>query len=578
MKKIALILSLLTAFIGSSQCTDPVLTDFECGTPSHPFSGGVVVTNIANPFSSGINTSVNVGEAIDNGTEPFDALIVDYGAPIDLTTNPIFHIKVYTELTTPIPFVAKVEGGTTPLEISTTIDVSNEWTEFTFDFSSVADSGNTTLVVFFNFNETDGTTTDTYYIDDLFFGPADTEETMCEDPILSDFECDLPSHPFSGGVVVTNITNPFSGGINTSANVGEAIDNGTEPFDALIVDYGAPIDLTTNPIFHIKVYTELTTPISFVAKVEGGTTPLEISTTIDVSNEWTEFTFDFSSVAESGNTTLVVFFNFNETDGTTTDTYYIDDLFFGPADIEETMCEDPIITDFECDLPSHPITGDLTTIINPFIEGSNTSANVGEYTDNGTETFDNIAVNYTTPIDLTTNNKLRVKIYTTQTTNLLVKLEGGTSEPVELGNVGDAGDNIDVINAWKEYEFDFSDQAGENHERLVLFFNAGNEQPDPEILFIDDLRWDSESLSVSEVAENTTFSVYPNPSDNMINIKSITQVIDFEIYDLSGKCVLKNNRENINISAINISTLSTGIYFLTLRSSSISQTIKVVKK
>ena len=283
-------------------------------------------------------------------------------------------------------------------------------------------------------------------------------------------------------------------------------------------------------------------------------------------------------MAESGNTTLVVFFNFNETDGTTTDTYYIDDLFFGPADIEETMCEDPIITDFECDLPSHPITGDLTTIINPFIEGSNTSANVGEYTDNGTETFDNIAVNYTTPIDLTTNNKLRVKIYTTQTTNLLVKLEGGTSEPVELGNVGDAGDNIDVINAWKEYEFDFSDQAGENHERLVLFFNAGNEQPDPEIFFIDDLRWDSESLSVSEVAENTTFSVYPNPSDNMINIKSITQVIDFEIYDLSGKCVLKNNRENINISAINISTLSTGIYFLTLRSSSISQTIKVVKK
>ncbi len=561
-----------------TMCEDPILTDFECDLPSHPLSGGVVVTNIANPFMGGINTSANVGQAVDNGTEGFDALIVNYGAPIDLATNPIFHIKVYTELTSPIPFVAKVEGGTTPLEIMTTIETSNEWTEFTFDFSSVADAGNTTLVVFFNFNQTDGTVTDTYYIDDLFFGPIEVEQTMCEDPILTDFECDLPSHPLSGGVVVTNITNPVTGGINTSANVGQAVDNGTEGFDALIVDYMAAIDLTTNPIFHIKVYTELTSPIPLVAKVEGGTTPLEIMTNIETSNEWTAFTFDFSSVADAGNTTLVVFFNFNETDGTETDIYYIDDLFFGPAEVEETMCEDPVITDFECDLPSHPITGDLTTILNPFVEGENTSANVGQYTDSGTQNFDNLSVAYGMPIDLSTNNKFRIKIYTTQTSNLLVKLEGGTSPAVELGSVGDAGDNIDVINSWKEYEFDFSDQAGENHESITLFFNAGNEQPEPEIFYIDDLRWESESLSIHSIAQADVFSIYPNPSNDVISIRSNVPVNDFKIVDLTGKLVLQNDSASSDVSSIDISTLSPGMYFLTLKSSSVTQTIKILKK
>ncbi|RMB59406.1 T9SS C-terminal target domain-containing protein [Dokdonia sinensis] len=559
-----------------TMCVDPILSDFECDLPSHPFSGGVVVNNVPNPFSGGINVSANVGEATDNGTEPFDAIIVDYGAPIDLMTNPIFHIKVYTELTTPIPFVAKVEGGTAPLEIMTNLDVSDQWVEYTFDFSSVADSGNTTLVIFFNFNESDGSVTDTYYIDDLFFAPAEEEEgTMCADPVLSDFECDLPSHPFSGGVVVNNIANPFVGGFNTSANVGEAIDDGTEPLDAIIVDYGAPIDLLTNPIFHIKVYKTITGPIPLVAKVEGGTTPLEIMTVMDVSDQWVEYTFNFSSVADSGNTTLVIFFNFNESDGSVNDTYYIDDLFFAPAD---SMCEDPIITDFECDLPSQPISGALQNIPNPFEGTANPSEFVGEYTDEGGDAFDNIAVNYTMPIDLSTNNKFRLKIYTSQTTNLLVKLEGGTSPAVELGNIGDQGDNIDELNSWTEYEFDFSDQAGENHERLVLFFNAGNEQDENETFFIDDLRWESESLSINSSDEQSIISIYPNPSRDIIHISSKSEIIGFEMFDISGKNVKKHVLGSSSISRIDISSLVPGLYFLTLKSSTGNQTLKVLKR
>ena len=535
MKKMLLILSLLSAFIGSSQCTDPVLTDFECGTPSHPFSGGVTVGTIANPFLGGINTSANVGEATDDGTEPFDAVIIDYGAPIDLATNPIFHIKIYTEITTPIPFVAKVEGGTTPLEILTSIDDSDQWMEYTSDFSSVANNGNTTLVLFFNFNQTNGTTTDTYYIDDMFFGAP---PTICSDPILTDFECDIPSHPFTGGVMVDNIANPFSGGINTSANVGEATDNGTEPFDAVIIDYGAQIDLTTNPIFHIKIYTELTTPIPFVAKVEGGTTPLEVSTTIDDTDQWAEYTFDFSSVADSGNTRLVLFFNFNQSNGTTTDTYYIDDMFFGPP---PTMCSDPILTDFECDIPSHPFTGGVmvNTIANPFLGGANTSASVGEATDNGTEPFDAIIVDYGSPIDLTTNPIFHITVYTELTTPIpfVAKVEGGTT-PLEISTT------IDVSDQWMEFTFDFSSVADSGNTTLVIFFNFNQSNgTTTDTYYIDDLFFGPSNINTFTYVDDATGWMPNDPSDS-----SNPSTVDDDVLVIAGTATLTENLVANNVS------------------------------
>ncbi len=479
MKKILLILLSLSTYIGFSQCLDPILTDFECGTPSHPINGAL--QTIANPFPGGINTSATIGEYTDDGTAPFDALTSDYGMPIDLVTNPIFHIKVYTELdtSTPIPLAVKVENGGTPLEISTTIDVSNTWAEYTFDFSSVAGTGNTRLVVFFNITNTDGTTMDKYYIDDLYFGPPPTQ---CEDPLLTDFECDIPAHPLVGAI--ENIANPFVTGINTSDTVGRYTDNGTEPFDALTSNYGMTIDLTTNPIFHVKVYTELdtNTSVPLTAKVENGGTPLEVTSMIDISNEWKEYTFDFSSVAGTGNMQLSLFFNFNQTNGTTADIYFIDDLFFGPA---PTQCEDPLLTNFECDLPSHPFTGGVTVtnVPNPSSTGLNTSANVGQAIDDGTQPFDAIIVEYGSAIDLATNPIFNIKVYTELTTPIpfVAKVEGGTT-PLEISTT------INTSNQWTEHTFDFSSVANSGNTRLVIFFNFNQSDGTAnDIYYIDDM-------------------------------------------------------------------------------------------
>lgn len=75
-----------------------------------------------------------------------------------------FHIKK------PTHFLAKLEGGTS-VEVFSDITVVNQWVEYTFDFSGAVGNLNTSLVLFFNATEVDGTPQDIYHIDDLRFEP-----------------------------------------------------------------------------------------------------------------------------------------------------------------------------------------------------------------------------------------------------------------------------------------------------------------------------------------------------------------------------------------------------------------------
>ncbi|GEM_PF-3554939 len=337
MKKLLLLSLTFMSYIAFSQCVDPIISDFECSPPSHTL-GGNGVTSLANPVSGGINTSANVGEFTDDGLNAWDNLEVDYGAPIDLSTTNFLKIKIYSTAT--VPLLLKLEGGTSPAfetgaccatdGSADVIDVANEWKEYYFDFSSQAAESHNKLILFFNAGNTNGTATDIFYIDDIEWTTA-----PCMDPVISDFECSAPSHPFANGASPT-IANPFPGGINTSANVGEFTDDGASAWDNLFIDFGAPIDLSVNNKLRVKIYTTaLTAPIPLLAKLEGGT-QMEIWGSVDVNGAWKEYEFDFSAAAGNGNTKVVLFFNGGETTGTASDIYYIDDLLFTSATLSTT--------------------------------------------------------------------------------------------------------------------------------------------------------------------------------------------------------------------------------------------------
>ena len=69
-------------------------------------------------------------------------------------------------------------------------------------------------------------------------------------------------------------------------------------------------------------------------------------------------------------------------------------------------------------------------------------------------------------------------------------------------------------------------------------------------------------------------SLYPNPAKNSFSISSSNEVISYVIYSISGDKVLKGtNKINIDISS-----LSSGIYFVKVLENNLSSTKKLIVK
>lgn len=459
-----------------------IISDFECQA-NVELTG---VEQVRNTAETQINKSKFVGKTID-APGAWDALIIDYGSPIDLSTHGVFKMKVRTEVTGNL--LVKLEGGTsTPIEKSNTVVGDNGWKEYEFNFSSQVDENHTKLVIFFNAGVENGGT-DVYYIDDLFWDKSiDPCEGVSPDTsIISDFECQ--QNFFLGGdptqTAAPIVDNPDKSGINESEFVGEYIDDGTNAWDNLIIDLGAPIDLSSDSQLKIKIHSSKAVPL--LAKLEGGTA-MEIWGSIDEVGKWIEYTFDFRAAAGNGNTKVVLFFNGAQTDGTSEDVYYIDDIKFTewidpclsiPTDLS-------IISDFECQQNYHlgndPDVSSAPVVANPNKSGENTSDFVGEFTDDGSNAWDNLFIDFGGEIDLSTNSQLNIKVHSDRAVPLLAKLEGGTA--MEIWG------SIDVTGDWKNYSFDFSAAAGNGNTKVVLFFNGGqSDGTATDIYYIDDFKF-----------------------------------------------------------------------------------------
>ena len=74
----------------------------------------------------------------------------------------------------------------------------------------------------------------------------------------------------------------------------------------------------------------------------------------------------------------------------------------------------------------------------------------------------------------------------------------------------------------------------------------------------------SSPLSTNQVT-NADFSVYPNPTNDILNIKfdkNSTEIKSAQISDLSGRIVLEETLEN---QTINVKSLSIGTYILMVK-------------
>lgn len=316
-----------------------------------------------------------------------------------------------------------------------------------------------------------------------------TQEVMIANPLVLPitFENATLSYEFSdfGGVASSVVDNPDISGINLSATVGQSIKTaGAEVWGGTLLTLGDPIDFTTNQMFRVKTWSPIAgaTVKLKVENLTDGNIAYEVDQTTTVANEWEYLTFDFSGIDMTQEySKVVLFFDFgNSGNG---DTFYFDDIYLTDGAAPKIL---PLT--FESPTLDYGY-GDFgnayaSKVANPDMTGMNTSANVTKVTKvEGAETWAGTAILLTEPIDFSTYQKVKVKVWSPQAgIPVLFKMENGSDANIAT----ELQVNTTVANQWEELVFDFTGiNNGNAYQNVVLFFDFGNSGTGADYYFDD---------------------------------------------------------------------------------------------
>ena len=238
---------------------------------------GVNFTTVANPSSSGINTSANVGRYEDTGAQ-YANMNFDVSPNFDLSTNNVFRVKVYvptpaTSHTAPAQLALKLQDGSLSEPWTSQVEVQpyqyDTWQELVFDFGAQSGATNFNRIVV-QFNGENNYETVVAFMDD-FVMTSDSSGSNTgggsatgdgSSSVTDDFEgsgtitwnsATTGEMDAGFGVNFSTVANPDASGINTSANVGRYEDTG-EQYSNMNFNVSPNFNLSTNNVFRVKVY------------------------------------------------------------------------------------------------------------------------------------------------------------------------------------------------------------------------------------------------------------------------------------------------------------------------------------
>ncbi|KQT15327.1 hypothetical protein ASG31_15480 [Chryseobacterium sp. Leaf404] len=83
-----------------------------------------------------------------------------------------------------------------------------------------------------------------------------------------------------------------------------------------------------------------------------------------------------------------------------------------------------------------------------------------------------------------------------------------------------------------------------------------------------------QTLGTSEATKNT-FSIYPNPASDVLNIKNVSDKAVYEIHNAVGQLVKAGNIEN---AQVNVAEFVKGVYVITVKDKDLTERLKFIKK
>ena len=621
MKKITLLILLLTSFAGFSQT---VLEDFETTLPDGAIvgDGTDAPTVVADPASNGTNGDVMKVITSTAGESWQNSQLFFQGDDLDLTTSDkIVTVDVYSDVATSI--LAKVA---TPLNgtAESATDASHGgtgWETLTFDFSDPKDNTGVANDVFgrilffplWNGSGWDPAAVTTTYYDNIR-GTAYTPPATYD--LLEDFETTLPDGAIvgDGTDAPTVVADPASNGTNgdvmkvITSTAGESWQNSQLFFQ------GDDLDLTTSDkIVTVDVYSDVAT--SILAKVA---TPLNgtAESATDASHGgtgWETLTFDFSDPKDNTGVANDVFGRI---------------LFFplwngsgwDPAAVTTTYYDNIRGIGYE----STPPSGDNNVSIatsqawNGYVNVFSISDNSYQFGFGDIEVADLRATATATSVTLEPN----ISIWTNESTNAayfdqdaatqtpVVYIEASTyiedtslagSDLTFTGNisVSDLGSEYTVVAFVKALDpnnnyatvvnntadisstgdFSASATAAELAAGYIIQYGFAVTGPlaDPSDTTLGSVVIGAETLGLED-NDIVNVSVYPNPSNSYWNFRTPNTVItSVEVFNLLGKRIVSQKNNSTDI-AISTQGLTSGIYIARIITEQGTKSVKLIKE
>lgn len=308
------------------------------------FDGGTA-TVIANPHSSGSNTSTKVARIVRNGGQVWAGSKIELASNLDFSNLNFIRMKVFTTapVGTAVKFKLETTGSPGSVERDVQTTLSNAWEVLTWDFTGVPTTFNN-LVFMFDFgNVGNGSANSTFFFDDIeqIFGGSQIDYPV-------DFEDSTVNYTMTdfGGNVSSLVDDPINIG-NTIVKVIKTDSAATWAGTTI----GTPAGFATNIPFSLtdsKKTIRVWSPdagIPVRLKVEDSNDPTHTCETEVLTKRagaWETLVFDFINQAPGTELLSIglsrgwtynmasIFFNFG-TDGATAGekTYYFDDVKAG---------------------------------------------------------------------------------------------------------------------------------------------------------------------------------------------------------------------------------------------------------
>jgi hypothetical protein len=151
--------------------------------------------------------------------------------------------------------------------------------------------------------------------------------------------------------------------------------------------------------------------------------------------------------------------------------------------------------------------------------------------------------------------------------DITITLENMLAEIVIDDIDNGSSDNCGISNM-EISQTQFTDEhIGDNVVTLTVTDNNGNTSSCDAIVTVD------AGLGVEEVSLKS-LNIYPNPSEDIINISGNFSELSFTIYDLLGKKIDQGK----TINTINISSLNNGVYLIEFSTGNKKTLRKIIKK